>query len=234
MNDVRRVGDTVRRSAGPWTASVHRYLDFVHAHGVDWAPRPFGLDDDGREILSFIEGIVPAYPLPSWVWDDAVLIDGGRLLRQLHDASVGFRLDGAIWQLPSHHPIEVICHNDFAPHNLAFDEHGAIVGAIDFDMCSPGPRIWDIAYFATRTVPMGAPATTRRVPPAEARRRVELLLTAYGSDATWADVVRAAIDRLYDIEAFSVRKAEQLGKPELLDHAVGYREDAMYLATLVL
>jgi len=75
--------------------------------------------------------------------------------------------------------------------DLAFAD-GAIVGAIDFDFCSPGPRLWDIAYFATRIVPLtgttpeGAPGMD------DARRRVELILCAYGSDATWEDVLRVA------------------------------------------
>ncbi|WP_113717935.1 phosphotransferase [Arthrobacter dokdonensis] len=71
---------------------------------------------------------------------NAVVRDGARKLRRLHDASIGFGLDGAVWQSPAKVPAEVICHNDFAPHNLAFDD-GMPVGAIDFDMCSPGPRL---------------------------------------------------------------------------------------------
>jgi Ser/Thr protein kinase RdoA (MazF antagonist) len=65
---------------------------------------------------------------------------------------VDFELGGAVWQLPARIPNEVICHNDFAPHNVAFLD-GATVGAIDFDMCSPGPRLWDLAYFASGTSP---------------------------------------------------------------------------------
>ncbi|HYI32010.1 MAG TPA: phosphotransferase, partial [Glaciibacter sp.] len=71
-------------------------------------------------------------------------------------------------------------HNDFSPHNLAFVD-GAFVGAIDFDMCSPGPRLWDIAYFATRVVPLTADTPANAPGMEEARRRVELILDAYGS-----------------------------------------------------
>ena len=137
MNAVVRDGDSVLRTAGPWTPTVHRYLDYLAVAGVDWAPRPLGIEGD-RERLSFVEGDVPLYPLPDWVWADAVLDDGARRLRQLHDASVGFGLDGAVWQAPAKVPAEVICHIDFAPHNLAFAD-GAIVGAIDFDFCSTSP-----------------------------------------------------------------------------------------------
>lgn len=230
MNAVERDGDTVLRNAGPWTPTVHRYLDYLAVAGVDWVPRPLGIEGD-RERLSFIEGDVPLYPLPDWVWADAVLEGGARRLRQLHDASVGFGLDRAVWQAPAKDPSEVICHNDFAPHNLAF-AGGAIVGAIDFDFCSPGPRLWDIAYFATRAVPLtgttpeGAPGVD------DARRRVELILRAYGSDATWGDVLRVAIIRLLDLATFSRAKAVELVKPALVRDAEGYERDARYLQDL--
>jgi Ser/Thr protein kinase RdoA (MazF antagonist) len=231
MNSVVRAGDTVLRSAGPWTPTVHRYLDHLALAGIDWAPRPLGIEGD-RERLSFVHGDVPLYPLPAWVWSRAVLARGGAMLRRLHDASIGFATDGAVWQSPAKIPAEVVCHNDFAPHNLAFDD-GVIVGAIDFDMCSPGPRLWDIAYFATRAVPLTA--TTPEGAPGmdEARARVALVLEAYGSDATWNDVIRIAVLRLHDLASMSREKAVELGRPHLADDATGYERDAAFLARLI-
>ena len=80
MNAVERSGNTVLRNAGPWTPTVHRYLDYLAVAGIDWAPRPLGIEN-GRERLSFIEGDVPLYPLPDWVWPDAVLEQGARRIR---------------------------------------------------------------------------------------------------------------------------------------------------------
>lgn len=228
MNVVEREGETVLRNGGVWTPTVHRYLRYLERAGIRGIPRPLAIEG-GRERLRFVDGEVPDYPLPGWVWRDSVLEEGARLLRRLHDASVGFGLDGAVWQSPTKVPSEVICHNDFAPHNLAFDG-GALVGAIDFDMCSPGPRIWDIAYFATRVVPLTSQVAPEVPGMADARRRVELILTAYGSDATWDDVVRVAIVRLYDLAEMSRDKAEELGKPQLRDDALAYERDAEFLA----
>ncbi len=230
MNDVVRDGETVLRNAGPWTPTVHRFLAYLADAGVDWVPRPLGIEGD-RERLSFVEGDVPVYPLPSWVWADSLLEEGARRLRDLHDASVGFGVEGAVWQAPAKIPAEVICHNDFAPHNLAFAD-GAIVGVIDFDFCSPGPRLWDIAYFATRIVPLTALTPPGAPGMNDARRRMELILQAYGSDATWDDVLRVAIIRLLDLASLSRSKAMELGKPELADHADGYEADARFLAHL--
>jgi aminoglycoside phosphotransferase (APT) family kinase protein len=234
MNAVVRVGDTVRRTAGPWTPTVHRYLEYLAAAGVDWAPKPLGIEGE-TEILTFVDGEVPLYPLPDWVWTDAALVDAARHLRQLHDASIGFGMDRAgfgseraIWQSPSKIPAEVICHNDFAPHNLAFVD-GQIVGAIDFDMCSPGPRIWDLAYLATRMVPLTDPTGDGATGELQTRRRIQLLLDSYGSDARWTEVVRIAIVRLRDLAVMSIAKAEELARPGLADDALLYERDATYL-----
>ena len=230
MNVVERDGDTVLRIAGPWTPTVHRYLDYLAMAGISWAPRPLGIEGD-RERLTFVHGDVPLYPLPSWVWSEEILRSGAARLRQLHDASIGFGLDDAVWQSRTKVPSEVICHNDFAPHNLAFED-GVLVGAIDFDMCSPGPRLWDIAYFATRAVPLTADTPVGAPTMAEARRRVDVILAAYGSNASWHDVLRLAIIRLYDLAAMSREKAVELDKPHLLDEARDYDRDARYLETL--
>lgn len=232
MNAVTRIGNAVRRTAGPWTPTVHRYLRYLERNGIDWAPQPIRCDDD-HEVLSFIHGDVPVYPLPSWIWDDAVLIDGAKKLRQLHDASIGFAVDTAIWQSPTKIPSEVICHNDFAPHNLAFATDGSIVGAIDFDQASPGPRLWDLAYFATRACPLTRHPPVGAPGPDDARRRVELILEAYGSDATWRDLLRVAATRLWDLAELSRDKAEELFKPELRSEALAYDRDAEYLASVL-
>ena len=230
MNAVERSGDTVLRNAGAWTPTVHRYLNYIALAGIDWAPSPIGIEGD-RERLSFIEGDVPLYPLPRWVWADSVLEEAAQHLKQLHNASIGFALDDAIWQSHAKVPAEVICHNDFSPHNLAFTK-GVLVGAIDFDMCSPGPRLWDIAYLATRVVPLTS-STPKGAPGMDdARRRVELLLRAYGSDATWDDVLRVAIIRLVDLADISIKKAVELQKPRLRDEAADYERDAQFLRGL--
>jgi len=57
---VVRVGDTVRRPVGPHSAFVHAVLRHLEQVGFGDAPRFLGIDDQGRECLSYIEGFRPA------------------------------------------------------------------------------------------------------------------------------------------------------------------------------
>jgi hypothetical protein len=70
-----RVEDTVRRSAGPWTLAVHALLAHLAGNGFTGAPQPLGFDEQGREVLTFLEGESVGYrrPRPAWVHADDTL-----------------------------------------------------------------------------------------------------------------------------------------------------------------
>lgn len=225
MNAVERDGETVMRNAGPWTSTVHALLDHLATRGIYGIPRPLSIEGE-RERLSFLPGEVPRYPLPDWVWHSDVLRAGAELLRRIHEASTTFPRDDQSWQQPSREPAEVICHNDFAPHNLVFDSQHNLIGVIDWDMCSPGPRIRDLAYFATRTVPLTAELPAGAPAGDEVRRRIKHILDAYGSDASTDDVLIHAAAGLHELAAYSRDAADRLSKPELREHATLYDRDA--------
>lgn len=231
MNAVVRIGDTVHREAGPWTATVHRLLDYLKNRGVRGLPEPLGMDDAGREVLTFIPGVVPTYPMPEWVWSDEILTDAARLLRTWHEASIGFDERDAVWQSPRHEPVEVIGHNDFSPHNMVFAD-GCLVGVIDVDMCSPGCRVWDLSYLATRLVPLTAGGGDGNADVDELRRRIALLVDAYGPFE--GDLLHTAYVRLIDLADFSDVKAVELNKPHLRDEAAYYRAEAAWLQATLL
>jgi hypothetical protein len=152
---VVRVEDTVRRATGPWSPAVHGLLRHLERQDFDGAPRFLGLDDRGREVLTYIPGVVGNYPLHPDAWSDEALVCAARLLRRYHDATVGYAPpQNAIWQLQAPFgPREVICHNDFAPYNLVFTNWRPHA-IIDYDTVCPGPRIWDVSYAAYRFVPL--------------------------------------------------------------------------------
>lgn len=234
MNDVVRVGDTVRRPVGPWTGTVHKVLGGLRRAGIGWVPRPYGIDEAGREILDFVAGVVPSYPLPEWVWEDSFLEAAGSQLRELHDATADLIIVDAVWQVPIHEPIEVICHNDFAPYNFVCRD-GRFAGVIDWDTMSPGPRIWDVAYLAYRLCPLAAPSNPDGRPGDSTReqgRRLGLLLSSYRAEFTASDTVGTAVARLEDLARFTADLAEREGRPDLAGHVSLYRNDIDYLKAM--
>ena len=87
---VVRVGDTVRRPVHPWSPTIHEVLRHLEAVGFPYAPRLLGIDADGREVLTYIEGESGG---AAWsrVVGDAGLVAMARLLRDYHDAVRDFR-----------------------------------------------------------------------------------------------------------------------------------------------
>lgn len=227
MGPVVRRGGDVYRTAGEWTPAVHRLLRHCRAAGVTGVPEPMGVTDHGLEVLSFLPGDVPSYPLPGWVWTPEALGSSGRLLRSFHDASETCDPTGP-WRSPVREPAEVICHNDFAPYNLVYSE-GVAIGAIDFDYASPGPRLWDLAYLAYRIVPLTIEDVGDGFGAAERSQRLTDLLDAYSVSFRHAEVMGTVRERLVALAEFSDRMAETLGNPELREHARLYRRDAASL-----
>lgn len=173
---VVRVGDTVRRPAGPWTPAVHALLTHLHDVGFRGAPRPLGIDEQGREVLTFARGEV--------VWPDRfALMERGlgrvaRLIRDFHDAVAGFVPPrDARWQvlIPAD-GAEIIAHHDLAPWNLVADEEWVF---IDWDTAAPGTRLWDVAYALHGFVPLSASPDQQRE---DAPARVREFADAYGLD----------------------------------------------------
>lgn len=183
------------------------------------------MDENGREVLSFISGEVANYPLPDRLWSTVILDEAFSLLRRLHDAVTLDDFDGAVWKTPAHEPQEVICHNDFAPYNIVFDE-GHIVGVIDFDTASPGSRLWDFAYLAYRLIPFGEDAGANAPTESQRMDRLQSAIESYGRDFATSEVLTTMAVRLEDLAAYSEGRGRDLGKSDLVEHAAMYRRDA--------
>ena len=121
-------------------------------------------------------------PAPDYVWHPATLVAAARLLCRLHDATLDFEPPAdACWMLakPSDLPIEVVCHNDFAPYNTVFAA-GRITGVIDWETAAPGARVWDdVAYAAYRFAPLSHAAPTDLQGSAAQARRLAAFCDAY-------------------------------------------------------
>jgi aminoglycoside phosphotransferase (APT) family kinase protein len=164
-----RVGDTVRRPAGPQSPFVRRLLALLEEKGVGAAPRFEGVDDQGRDVLTFHEGWVP--PNLEWRrWNDAQLVAAARIVRAFHDATEGSELTAGS---------AVVCHGDLSPCNFVFVK-GEPRYLIDFDRAHADTRKSDLAYMAwlwlVGVEDESAPSLEHRI------GQLSLLLDAYGLD----------------------------------------------------
>ena len=109
-----------------------------------------------------------------------------RLLREYHEAVAGFVAPvGARWALSDRAAQvgEVICHGDFGPWNVVWDERGP-VGLLDFDFAQPGAALDDVAYALEYVAPFRDDAHAMRwqgfdAPP-DRGRRVAVFAEEYG------------------------------------------------------
>ncbi|MBK8050530.1 MAG: hypothetical protein IPK16_27550 [Anaerolineales bacterium] len=69
---VVRIGATVRRGQTAASPAVHQLLRHLEARGFDGCPRFLGTDEQGREVLSYIEGSTDI-PLAIWRADGPLL-----------------------------------------------------------------------------------------------------------------------------------------------------------------
>lgn len=234
-NVVTRVGRTVRRSAHPWTITVHSLLRHLEADGFDGAPTAHGFDEQGREILDFVPGTVGNYPLTEEVRSESALLSAACLLRRFHDASeriVGHLPDG--WQLQPLEPVEVVCHSDFAPYNCVFRE-GTAVAIIDFDLARPGPRAWDLAYALYRFAPLTRPENDDGFGPIPLQAtRARQFLDAYGANKQQrAQAIETVVPRLQALVNY-MRGAADNGDANCIRHIADghlnlYLEDINYI-----
>ena len=215
LNAVVRVGDTVHRPAGPWTPTIHALLRHVRGRGFDLAPEPLGLDDAGREVISYIPGTTVgwALPWPEVIREEGLLAEVGEATARYHRAVADFRPAGVVsWQsgAAALAPTELVCHHDLAPYNVVITD-GHLAGIIDWDLAGPGRALSDLAFVAWQWVPLHGPSTTAffgwESPPDRARR-LRLLLDAYGlEDRT--GFINQVVARVNDNRATMVRRAAE-------------------------
>lgn len=215
LDGAVRVGDTVRRKAGPWTATIHEFLNHVRDRGFRFAPRPIGIDELGREVLEYIPGetIGDAYPWPKWVWSESLLAQVGQATAALHAAAADFQPSApGRWRFVEGTPAagEVVCHCDLAPYNVVVGD-GQLRAVIDWDLARPAKTRAEVAFVAWEWVPLWHPDSARGLgwdSPPDIERRLRVLLDSYGlaDRSGFFDAVinvvgarAAAIQRLADV-----------------------------------
>jgi len=178
---VTRLGATVRRPQRPTSPATHALLDHLERVGFEGAPRFLGVDDRGREILSYIDGAAAIAPLEDWALTDAALVSVAELLRRYHDAVASFDATGHRWPrpVPAAFRGTIVSHNDPNLDNVIFSA-GRAIALIDFDLAGPGSVAWDVACAARLWAPLrdeiDVPAQLR----GRSLQRLQLFVDAYG------------------------------------------------------
>jgi len=137
---VVKLGETVRRPATPNSIFVRNLLMHLERSGFAGAPRHLGVDEDSRDVFSYLPGEVPS---ELGRHKDHVLQAAARLIR-------GFTMRLPPWWIRTLRrapDFEVVCHNYLSPCNAVF-RTGIPVALIDFDGLARvrAPSIWDTPH----------------------------------------------------------------------------------------
>jgi Ser/Thr protein kinase RdoA (MazF antagonist) len=188
--NVVRVGTTVRRPVSSASSFTRALLRLLEEKNCGHVPRHLGVDEKGRDVLTFIPGWVPA---KFQYFEDQQIETAARIMRQFHDATRGSQLAGQA---------EVVCHNDPGPNNTVFQD-GTPVAFIDFDFAAPGDPIEDLAYLGwtwcvsskasrgpadVQARQLRAMGAAYGLLPVQASRLVESMIERQGRNVTfWSD-----------------------------------------------
>jgi hypothetical protein len=211
---VTRVGATVRRPQHSTSAATHALLEHLERVGFEGAPRFLGVDDSGREVLSYIPGQAVIPPYPDWALTDEALVSVAELVRGYHDAVTSFDPGGHAWprSVPARFRGDIVSHNDPNLDNVIFSA-GRAVALIDFDLAGPGSAVWDVACAAR----LWAPLRDERDAPEQLRgralARLRTFVDAYGLPRRdRARVVDAMVDAhewCYDVVRAAVASGHE-------------------------
>lgn len=234
MNKPLKRDDLIYKDICKASETIHRLLCHVQKKGISWIPKSLGIKNN-KHILQYIEGEVPDAP-PDWLWDIELLRDVAAKLRQWHDATKDFNRENAIWLLENDEPDEVICHCDFAPYNCVFENH-QFKGLIDFDVCSPGSRLWDISYAVYRFIPL-MPQDRNDIPYETIIDRLRIFLESYSrgeSEYRYEvdDVIKKVRKRLQSLSEWTHDYGVKTANQELKKHAEMYMSHADWVMNII-
>lgn len=215
---VVRVGQTVRRPLRSTSEASHALLRHLERVGFDGAPRFLGLDEAGREVLSYIPGEAVTPPYPAWSLTAAALRSVAQLMRLYHDAVAGFDPFPYAWPKlpPEPYRGSLVCHNDPNLDNVVF-HNGRAVAFIDFDLAGPGTAVWDVAAAVRLWAPLRDDAYITDARRGHVLPRLRAFVAAYGADLDpelLVHAVRLNHDWLYAV----VQHGAAAGVPGFVDY----------------
>lgn len=216
---VVRLGATVRRPARPTSSATAALLQHLADVGFTGAPRPLGIDAEGREMLSYIPGIAVTPPYPSWALTDEALTSVARLLHRYHQAAATFDPAPHSWPPSPPAPFGTgpVAHNDPNLDNVVF-RGGQAVALIDFDLASPAAPVWDVAAAARLWVPLRPDNAIGDSRAGRTLVRLRRFVDAYGLVGADRDLVVDAVTSNHDWSYDIVGQGAAAGRPGFAEY----------------
>jgi hypothetical protein len=158
-----------------------------------------------------VPGTAVVPPFPEWALTDDALASVADLLRSYHRAVETFDSGPYVWppSSPGAFGGELISHNDVNLDNVVFRE-GKAVALIDFDLASPGSRLWDVAGAARLWAPLRPQQYIDDIRSGRVLTRLRLFVDSYGlareDRQRLVEAVRQSHNWSYDLIGAAVAK----------------------------
>ena len=156
INSVTRRGDVVYRNGGPWVPAIRAVLDHLGQSGFPYGPKALGVDDQDREMITYLPGEPMMRPWRTVMFTDEALVQAATMLRELHAATLDLVLPpDTVWRSgpAAKNAGQVIRHGDLGPWNTLW-QGNRLTGLIDWDFAEPGLPLTDLAQLALYFVPL--------------------------------------------------------------------------------
>jgi len=192
---VVKVGDTVRKEPSENSELVREVMAVLSNNNFQYSPKYLGIDQKGREIMTYIEGEQMNHTEITVDLMKQTL----KVLKQFHNIFSTSDLS---------QDQETVLHTDYAPWNLIVKE-GKLVGVIDFDKVIPGKRIYDVAYICWNLLDIGS--KNSNFTEEEILKYLPILINAYGEIDTseFVDVLLSEQNRILLERELRVKEVEE-------------------------
>lgn len=192
---VVKVEDTVRKEPSENSKLVREVMTVLSSSNFQYSPNYLGIDQKGREIMTYIEGKQMNH---TEITLDLMKQTLG-VLKRYHDIF-------SISELSENE--ETLLHTDYAPWNLIVRE-GKLVGIIDFDKAKPGKRISDVVYICWNLLDIGSEDSN--LTEEEIFKYLPVLVGAYGEIDTsdFVDVLLSEQNRILLERELRVKEVEE-------------------------
>jgi thiamine kinase-like enzyme len=144
---VVKKGNLVYRPCCNNSEFVHNILLWLEKKDKSISPHFMGISDDGREIITFLDGFSPDN---LGDFNDEQLLEAGKLIKRLHNL---------LYDFPGCINGQTVCHYDLSPCNFMF-LNNIPYAVFDWDSARIGDPRDDFAYAVQMWCDIGNPEQT--------------------------------------------------------------------------